>query len=216
MTPASGFNPPVQDRSEKTLERLLAAARAALTRKSFAELTLAELTEEAGVTVGAFYQRFPSKAALLEHLEDETYERIRAGGATLFRAPPSDDRRTVDDVIRKYVSQMARTYQEHRGVMRELVQRSRSDEKRQRERTDMTRDVVAGAVDWILLHRGEIGHSHPKRALGVALLFATAALRDVILFDETWAGPESDLGVDVLVEELVQAVEAYLHLSVDA
>jgi AcrR family transcriptional regulator len=216
MTPPSGFNPPLQDRSEKTLERLLDAARAALTRKSFDELTLAELTEEAGVTVGAFYQRFPSKAALLEHLEDEMYERIREGGASLFRAPPSDDQRTIGDVVRAYVTQMAHTYQEHRGVMRELVQRSRSDDRRQRERTDMTRDVVAGAVDWILLHRGTIGHPHPKRALSIALLFVTAALRDVILFDETWAGPESELGIDVLVEELVRAVEAYLRLTVDA
>lgn len=207
-----GFNPPLQERSERTLERLLSAARSALGKKSFDEVTLAELTEEAGVTVGAFYQRFPSKAALLEHLENEAYGEIREASAALFQVPPDADGATIRDLVRAFVAGMAETYQQHRGVMRELVQRSRSDEDRQRRRMDMTRDVVAGAVDWMLLHEGEIGHPEPKRALGIALLFASSALRDVILFDETWAGRESDLDVDVLVEELVQAVEAYLRL----
>jgi len=209
------FNPPVQRRSEETLERLLAATKDGLARKGFDELTLDELTREAGVTVGAFYQRFPSKAALLRYLEDEAYAEIREAGAELFLEPPAGDGPTIRERLRAYVTAMAETYRTHRGVMRELVQRSRSDPDRQRRRMDMTRDVVAGAVDWLLLHDGEIDHPDPRSALGIALLFTTSALRDVILFEETWVAPSAGPQIDALVEELIRAMEAYLGLATD-
>jgi hypothetical protein len=73
---------------------------------------------------------------------------------------------------------------------------------------DVTRDVVAGAVRWMLLNREDIHDPEPTQKLGIAMLFATSALRDVLLFDETWAGSEEDLGVEVLVEELLEALRA--------
>ncbi|MGD8278666.1 MAG: helix-turn-helix domain-containing protein [Gemmatimonadota bacterium] len=209
------FNPPVQRRSEETLERLLSAAKDGLARKGFDALTLDELTREAGVTVGAFYQRFPSKAALLHYLEDEAYAEIREAGAVLFLEPPAGDRPTIRERLRAYVTAMAETYRAHRGVMRELVQRSRSDPDRQRRRMDMTRDMVARAVDWLLLDDGEIDHPDPRSALGIALLFTTSALRDVILFEETWTAPSAGPRIDALVEELIRAMEAYLGLAAD-
>lgn len=206
------FNPPVQRRSEQTLDRLVAAARRALDTKSFDRLTLGELTESAGVTVGAFYQRFASKAAFLEYLEQEAYEEIREHSAILFSTPPTGSQRSVRALVEMAVTGMASLYRQHRGVMRELVQRSRADDARQRRRMDMTRDVIAGAVEWMLAQGGPIGHPDPRRALGVALLFTTSALRDVILFDETWAGSESGDDVNALVAELVAAAAAYLQL----
>jgi AcrR family transcriptional regulator len=208
----SGFTPPSQKRSEETLARMVSAARTALGTKSFDELTLNELTERAGVTVGAFYQRFPSKAAFLRYLEAEAFREIREHAASLFSMPPPDGGRPVGEHIRAFASGLAALYREHGGILRELVQRSRANPSLQQRRMDMTRDVVAGAVDWILAQGGLIGHPEPKKALGVALLFISSALRDVILFNETWVGGDPDHPVDALVEELVQAAEAYLDL----
>src|SRR5947208_15475116 len=68
------FRPPQQTRSQETLDRILDAAERVLEKKSFTEATLAEIMERAGVTVGAFYRRFPDKDALL-HLLDERFFR---------------------------------------------------------------------------------------------------------------------------------------------
>lgn len=211
MSDASKFTPPVQQRSSETFRRLIDAARDSLDTGSFESLTLTELTGRAGVTVGAFYHRFPSKTALLEYLQAEMYDDIRKSAAELFAGPPPAADHNVRDQLRTFVAGMAAIYQQHRGVLRELVQRSRSNEARQKDRVDMTREVVNSAVDWLLAHGGEIAHPEPRKALGVALLFTSSALRDVILFDEKWASG-TDAGTDDLVTELTRAAEAYLGL----
>src|SRR4051812_49035861 len=68
----SRFHPPRQHRSQETLDRILDAAEHVLDAKPFAEATLGEIMDRAGVTVGAFYRRFPDKDALL-HLLDERF-----------------------------------------------------------------------------------------------------------------------------------------------
>jgi AcrR family transcriptional regulator len=208
----SRFAPPVQRRSEQTLARMVEATREALATARFDELPLAEITARAGVTVGAFYQRFPSKAAFMEYLAQDTYREIREASATLFVPPEPGRERSVGEHLGIFVSGMAAIYREHRGVMRELVQRSRSNRRRQRARMDMTREVVARAVDWILSQGGAVDHPDPRRALSIALLFTSSALRDVILFDESWAGGDEEAGTSLLVDELTRAARAYLGL----
>lgn len=215
MSPDSSFTPPVQRRSAITLQKILDAARESLDEKSLDELTLQELTARAGVTVGAFYQRFPSKAAFLQYLEREAYREIAESGAALFMAPPPEPAPSVREYVRTFVSGMAGIYQEHRAVLRELVQRSRSSPAQQERRMDMVRVVVGQAVGWILAHGGEVAHPEPAKALRVALMFTSSALRDAILFEEGWVAGGSDDDVDELVEELTRAAEAYLGIAAD-
>jgi len=191
---------------------MVAAAREALASKSLDALTLEELTSRAGVTVGAFYQRFPSKATFIKYLEEEAYRDIQESSERLFATGPPKSDGSVLKYLRTFVSGMAALYQEHCGVLRELVQRSRSNAGQQQRRIAMTGAVVASAVDWILAQDVSIQHPDPHRALSIALLFTSSALRDVILFDETWADGEPGADVASLVEELVRAAAAYLGI----
>src|SRR3954466_6943772 len=70
------FRPPQQSRSQETLDRILDAAEQVLETKAFGEATLAEIMERAGVTVGAFYRRFPDKDALLHHLDERFFAEL--------------------------------------------------------------------------------------------------------------------------------------------
>lgn len=77
----------------------------------------------------------------------------------------------------------------------------------------MTRDVVGVAVDWILEQGGPVNHLDPRKALSVALLFTTSALRDVVLLGETWVAGAPGEDVNDVVDELVRAAEAYWGLG---
>src|SRR3954465_8136798 len=70
------FRPPRQARSQMTLDRILDAAERVLDEKSFTEATVAEIMVRAGVTVGAFYRRFPDKDALLHFLDERFFQEI--------------------------------------------------------------------------------------------------------------------------------------------
>ena len=79
------FRPPQQTRSQETLDRILNAAERVLEEKSFTEATLAEIMERAGVTVGAFYRRFPDKDALLHLLDERFFHEMQQRADELLR-----------------------------------------------------------------------------------------------------------------------------------
>ncbi len=89
---SSGVNPPSaaarpapsQDRSRKTAESFLAAAYRLLETKTFEELSIADLAQEAGRSVGAFYQRFGSKDEFLTTLLVAYFEAREANTAGIL------------------------------------------------------------------------------------------------------------------------------------
>jgi AcrR family transcriptional regulator len=209
---AKRIPPPKQARSRDTLDRILAAARQVLEAKNFEEATLSEVVERAGVTVGAFYHRFPGKDALLEYLEQEAYRSMRSAMASVFAAPKADAV-TVAELLRGFTGAQARMYRENRGALRAILLKSRSDPERQARRMEFTREALGTAVEWMLSHPGEVEHPDPATALQVALLFVSSALRDVILYDERWVTAGSDaISDERLVEELTRAALAYAGL----
>ncbi|OLF77487.1 hypothetical protein AWH62_16395 [Maricaulis sp. W15] len=62
---SQGTKPARQERSRQTRDRLVAALDACLREKPFADITIAELAETAGLSVGAVYRRFENKDAFI-------------------------------------------------------------------------------------------------------------------------------------------------------
>lgn len=186
------------------------SARRTLETKSFEEATLTELVSGAGVTTGAFYARFEGKTALLDHLERGAYEDLRE--RLVAAASEQQPARTVEEGIRRYLTAMAYLYREHGGVVRSIIAASRSDPARNRRRMEFTGEMIARGVASIIELAGRIRHPDPPRAVKIALLFATSALRDVVLFDEDWLARSGDGLTDAeLVDELTLAALAYLE-----
>jgi AcrR family transcriptional regulator len=77
-----------QKRSQKTYEALIGTTFKLLQQREFDEISIAELAQKAGYSVGAFYARFRSKdelfdALLAQHIEDRFAARKRIfAGAT--------------------------------------------------------------------------------------------------------------------------------------
>src|SRR5687768_6072455 len=85
MTPTAGslprlewVRPPRQERSQKTLERILDAAELLFGKKGYERTSVAEICAAAGSSVGAFYARFPDKQALLHQMHERFCEQAIA------------------------------------------------------------------------------------------------------------------------------------------
>jgi AcrR family transcriptional regulator len=84
--------PTQQARSRRTRDALLDAARTLLNSRAWNELTVADIVEQAGCSVGAFYSRFPDKEALFEALTAQWFEASAiARNAMLAAADPNED-----------------------------------------------------------------------------------------------------------------------------
>ena len=75
---------PSQERSRRTVERILDAATRIFHEQGYAGATTNDVADEAGVSVGSLYQYFPNKDALLVALTRRHIESTTAGLAHLL------------------------------------------------------------------------------------------------------------------------------------
>lgn len=204
----AAIRPPTQRRSRETLTRLLGAARELLEEKSFNELSINEIVERAGSSVGAFYARFADKEALLEALAasvagETAEEALRLEKSKNWRLVP------LEAVVAEFVGVLVRQHRAHRGTLRALIGRCVAGGGSA---------ASAGAVlplplvELLRDRRGEISHPDPDVAARLGLAMAVSAVRERVLFPEISpcspsAAPVTDA---VFVEELSRAVIGFL------
>ena len=199
---------PKQARSVETYNRILDAAEAVMTEKSFDDATIEEIVSRANLTTGAFYARFRNKEALFRHLED----RMTREFISIFSeatAPP--DGTGAAGAIRKMVSLWAGEYFRRRPVARAVVLRSHVDAAMRRRvqslnqlNFDRSIRFVSGAA--------KIDHADPAEALAFGFLAVRCVLRETILFREFWPGRSAPTR-EFLVEEVTRMVLRYLGIA---
>jgi AcrR family transcriptional regulator len=202
------FRPPQQTRSQATLDRILDAAENVLEEKSFGEATLAEIMERAGVTVGAFYRRFPDKDALLHLLDNRFFGELHE----LAKASLSDAKwegATVPQIVYGFSEIAVQLYRERRGLLRSLFLRARTDPVIMQS----AREVNAHYIDRLralLIPRGDqLRHPSPERAVELGFMIFVGALRETVLFGEVWPNTAAVADND-LSKELARSYLAYL------
>ncbi len=111
--------PASQARSRELRRRLLEAGERVFAREGYEGARLADIAAEAGCSVGAVYFRFKDKDALFfaiaEAFAEETSRMFAERLAAAASAPRAD-------VVRLFVTEMARVFGEHRGLARAIVE----------------------------------------------------------------------------------------------
>lgn len=203
---------PVQQRSRETAERITAAALSLLERKSFAELKVTEIARKAGVSVGGFYARFPSKEALLQYFDATLVEGIleRAGRELDSERLASAGAR---EVVTAYIRLAVTMFRRHRPVLQQVALRSRtSKDPSFKERIRKANAFLHGRFRSLLdERRDEIAHPDPRVAVDLGLTFVSAAMREYVLFSE-FRPDFAPVGDARLVRELTDAFCAYLGI----
>ena len=188
MTKSQFFRPPQQSRSQETLDRILDAAEQVLAEKAFGEATLAEIMERAGVTVGAFYRRYPDKNALLRHLDERFFGEMLARSDELFN-PERWPNATARAIIEEFAKQAVEVYSARRGLLRSLFLRARTDTVLQQSALQVNVEFIAKLRTVLLPLRGEMSHPDPERAIEVGFMMMIGSLRELIVFGEIWPAP---------------------------
>ncbi|MDX1578805.1 MAG: helix-turn-helix domain-containing protein [Gemmatimonadota bacterium] len=179
--------------------------------KPFDQITIAEIVERARSSVGAFYVRFPDKAALLDYL-DELYAREMVEAAEVG-ARASTSGSTLEGEVRGLVAFLVRIHRIRPGLLRTLIiEARRQGEGPFRERTRRMNRRIPALMDRLLVHDGVMGHPEPRRAVYLGLLMVFSAIREVTLFPEGLA-EFVDYEGDELIEELTSAYLRYLRVE---
>ena len=196
-----------QERSRRTLERILVAAEELLRDRDFDELTMADLAAGAGCAVGTLYRRIPDKESLLACL----YERLQVDARTrteaAFRAAAALD---LEGRVRALCALLVEVMVEHRGVNRAVSLHlwSRAGEGADDFRRAMTASFRL-AVDFAAACADEIDHPDPRAAVEFGLLTVFTMAQDRLVFGDR-SGLRRRYAAGTLEKELGRLLLGYL------
>ncbi len=198
--------PPQQKRSRAAMERILQAAQTLIAERGTSALTLADVAERAGVSVGSIYSRFSGKEALIAATQEQWLDHVTAYQQALYAdaAARSDD---FEDFVTGHLTAMTAAFRRDADLIREFAVRAigqsgTSDTARRR-----LQDAFDQGCDAILAHPGRPPHvSHVQVSLA---LRAVQAILEWRVTTPTADAPDNDW--DLLTAELPNLALSYLR-----
>jgi AcrR family transcriptional regulator len=160
-SPASSGKAPRTARGERTLRKILDAAREEFGERGFSESSIVGITQRAGVALGTFYTYFDSKEALFQALVRDMSGQVRDHVAPVFKQA-SD---TIDAEGRALQSFLwfAR---EHRDVYRIIDEAEFVEPSVYREHYDTTASRIAARLI-AGREKGEVGSDYSDEELDI-------------------------------------------------
>lgn len=173
------------------MRKVVEAFARLLEATTFDQISMSEVAREAGVSVGTIYTRFPSKDHLLLYLVEETFYADVSSALDFVCAPPGEGPETLGELVKGFFSLTGEIYHRSRNVFGpfSLALRRSRDETLLDPATRYNNEIHRRLTDAMLVHRKDISHDDPERAIGMALLWGLSAVREMILYGE----PVSDL-----------------------
>ena len=201
------LRPTRQRRSQRSLEKILAALESLIEEKTFAEITVTEICRRASVAVGTFYDRVGSKEGLLEHLRQRIYADVVERLTQAF-----SERRWRDVELERMLTENAREmvalHRERQGALRAIIVEARRSPEfaaHAMQLNDVLMRIVGGA--W-LSHRDRFRSGDPEQLVRHAFLMAAGYLREAVIWDELW--PAHDRDDDAVAAALAHLLIAFL------
>jgi AcrR family transcriptional regulator len=209
---AATVQPPQQERSRASFERVVKAATALLEDGGYDGFTLAEVSKRANVSIGSIYARVKSKDDLFYVIQDRymtlTEDRPR------LRDPADWERLEPQDVVVGVVNELGDSFQVNQQLLRVFMHRGIVDPV-VAARSSASVSRVHDEVEAILMTQREaIAHDEPALAIDVAFRMAWGTLARQIMYGATFESKRV-IAWDTLVAELGRACAAYLLAAGD-
>ena len=179
--------------------------------KGFADAGVVEIAARAGLSVGAVYQRFRDKQALIESLLER--------GAIEFRATLAaavDESRwagaSILEILEGYLTFTLRESRERLGLRRALLGLALRDADAGQRLVELHRELDVRLRALLLARSAEIGHADPE----LAVSFALEQLRAMLLVRLEGALLYSSLTAvndERFIREALKSVATYFQLD---
>ena len=159
------IHPPKQSRSQRTLERIVAASLELLATEGLAGLTVHRVVEKAESSVGSFYARFDGKEDLLDYLGERVWtEALERWNSALETQDWGE--LELGEVVEGAVGLLIDAQRSRSAYLKALDWAS----GRQNDAYEAFRgELLVGLGDMILRHLDEILHEDPQLAVRLGL-----------------------------------------------
>ena len=136
-----GSKTPRTARGERTLRKILDAAREEFGERGFSESSIVGITQRAGVALGTFYTYFDSKESLFQALVRDMSNQVREAAAPAFQEYPH-----ALDAARRGLELFLEFARKHRNIYRIIDEAEFVDPTAYREHYETTVARIAGRL----------------------------------------------------------------------
>lgn len=198
---------PKQQRSQDTQRKLLASLHFCLQQKFFEHISIKELADNAGVSVGTFYRRFKNKESLLPMLYQDF-------GRDLDNWVTNQEQKrygSLEETITALCTEMWEFLCEHKSTFRTLHLNSRLHSELITTDESVDRRVVyQRLINIIMLFEHEMAVDNKSEATGMVIYTMINNLLDKVLYAQLTPAIATDLVEKPFAEGLAKMLLAYL------
>jgi AcrR family transcriptional regulator len=200
-----------QERSQRTVERLLDAAEAEIREKGYADASVVEIARRAGCSVGTVYRRFRDKIALLHALDERWGEAFRV---TMEDAVASErwDGALILEILTGYIEFSLAQGRDHAELHRAAIHMASRDARFAERQRELAVQLHTRLGALLFARQDEIGHADPPCAIEFVLEQLRSMLTariDASPLDKTLFAANDEQFID----QTLTSVSAYLKLE---
>ena len=202
MSPASDGKAPRTARGERTLRKILDAARDEFGERGFADSSIVAITQRAGVALGTFYTYFDTKEAVFQALGRDMSDQVREHVAPAFEGASDaidGERRALESFL-----QFAR---KHRDVYRIIDEAEFVEPSAYRNHYETTANRIADRLK-SARKKGEIASDLTDRDLDILAWAIMGANVFLGLKFEVWSSADAKRVAEVTSRMLRKGLSA--------
>lgn len=199
---------PQQARSEATMLRFLDSTAELLGERPFADISVNDIVERAGRTVGSFYARFEDKTAVLRVLAGQVSSGL-CDDANGFWVIDRWRERSIDDLLDSSVDAVVNAYRQAGPVFHAAAIAAPGDEGFRQARLSVWLVCADRFAEVLADHGAEIEHPDPVRA-GQLAMTTMIGIADIRLIYGPEVRPVHQSDGD-LVDDLAEVVRGIIR-----
>jgi AcrR family transcriptional regulator len=196
--------------AHETLERMLTAAEGQLREQGLESFTVQSALQRTGLSVGAFYSRFPDKTAILRELQERVHRRIDPLILSELAAKTgktSSLEQAVDEGFGTIIHFVLSERELFRAFMMLSVFDSSMGQKA--EQFSWERKRALGSL--LAPHYSEIGHPDADLAIDSAYAIYSSTMRGSLVFYSSTEEAQFGTTEDKLFKDLKRSLALFLR-----